>query len=117
MSCGGGHLEFSIGIKKHKLCRGPSNDYSWAVWLQLSKWFQRRSVLLYKAYVFNVDRKSKMAATAIHRLTSDPKGKCSNAFFSETTNIIKAKLYMNGSNVKLSPAAAAILNFISEQKT
>ena len=22
-------------------------------------------------------------------------GKCSNAFFSETTNIIKAKLYMN----------------------
>jgi hypothetical protein len=36
-----------------------------------------------------------MAATAIHRLTLDPKGKCSNAFFSETTNIIKAKLYMN----------------------
>jgi membrane-anchored protein YejM (alkaline phosphatase superfamily) len=69
-------------------------------------------------------------------------GKCSNAFFSETTNIIKAKLYMNvhwmglyklyafcsdmkfkmaataiWSNVKLSPAVAAILNFISEQKT
>ena len=36
-----------------------------------------------------------MAATAIHRLTLDPMGKCSNAFFSETTNIIKAKLYMN----------------------
>ena len=35
-----------------------------------------------------------MAATAIHRLTLDPKGKCSNAFL-ETTNIIKAKLYMN----------------------
>jgi hypothetical protein len=29
------------------------------------------------------------------RLTSDPMGKCSNAFFSETTNMIKAKLYMN----------------------
>jgi hypothetical protein len=28
-----------------------------------------------------------------HRLTLDPKGKCSNAFFSETTNMIKAKLY------------------------
>ena len=27
-------------------------------------------------------------------LTQDPMGKCSNAFFSETTNIIKAKLYM-----------------------
>jgi hypothetical protein len=28
-----------------------------------------------------------MAATAIHRLTLDPMGKCSNAFFSETTNM------------------------------
>ena len=36
-----------------------------------------------------------MAATAIHRLTLDSMGKCSNAFFSETTNIIKAKLFMN----------------------
>ena len=36
-----------------------------------------------------------MADTAGHRLTLDPMGKCSNAFFSETTNMIKAKLYMN----------------------
>jgi hypothetical protein len=36
-----------------------------------------------------------MAATAGHRLTLNPMGKCSNAFFSETTNMIKAKLYMN----------------------
>jgi hypothetical protein len=36
-----------------------------------------------------------MAATAGHRLTLDPMGKCSNAFFSETTNMIKAKPYMN----------------------
>ena len=36
-----------------------------------------------------------MAATAIHRLTLDPMGKFSNAFSSEITNIIKAKLYMN----------------------
>ena len=57
--------------KKPKLFRGPSNDYSWAVWFQLSKWFQR-SVL---------------------------------------------KLYPIGSNVKLSPAVAVILNFTSEQKT
>jgi hypothetical protein len=28
-----------------------------------------------------------MAAIAGHRLTLDPMGKCSNAFFSETTNI------------------------------
>jgi hypothetical protein len=31
----------------------------------------------------------------VHRLTLDPMGKCSNAFFSKTTNMIKAKLYMN----------------------
>ena len=58
--------------KKQKICRGPSNDHSWAVWFQLSKWFQRRSIL---------------------------------------------KHFPIGSNVKLSPAVAAILNFISEQKT
>jgi hypothetical protein len=51
--------------------------------------------VLYKFYVFYVDRKSKITATAIHRLTLDPMGKCSNVFFSETTNMIKAKLYMN----------------------
>jgi hypothetical protein len=28
-----------------------------------------------------------------HRLTLDPMEKCSNAFFSETTNMIKAKLW------------------------
>ena len=48
-----------------------------------------------KFLVFFADRKSKMAATAGHRLTLDPMEKCSNAFFSETANIIKAKLYMN----------------------
>ena len=32
-----------------------------------------------------------MATIAGHRLTLDPMGKCSNAFFSETTNMIKAK--------------------------
>ena len=36
-----------------------------------------------------------MAATAGHRLTLDPMEKYSNAFFSETTNMIKAKLYMH----------------------
>jgi hypothetical protein len=40
-------------------------------------------------YVFYADRKSKMAATVGHRLTLDTMGKCSNAFFSETTNIHK----------------------------
>jgi hypothetical protein len=49
--------------------------------------------VLYKISVFYADQKSKMAAG--HRLTLDPMGKCSNAFFSETTNMIKTRLYMN----------------------
>ena len=73
--------------------------------------------------VFYADRKSKMAATAGHRLTLDPMGKCSNAFFSETTNIIKVKLYLNVpwmvlyklyvfcSDVKFKMAATAELKF------
>jgi hypothetical protein len=36
-----------------------------------------------------------MAATAGHKLTLDLMGKCSNAFFSETRNMIKANLYMD----------------------
>ena len=36
-----------------------------------------------------------MATTAGHKLTLDLMIKCSNAFFSETSNMIKAKLYMN----------------------
>ena len=51
--------------------------------------------VLYKLSVFYAGRKSKLAATAGHRLTLDPMGKYSNAFYSETTNMIKAKLYMN----------------------
>ena len=48
-----------------------------------------------KFLFFHADRKSKMATPGEHRLTLDTMGKCSNAFFSETTNMITAKLYMN----------------------
>jgi hypothetical protein len=37
--------------------------------------------VLYKVSVFYADQKSKMAATAGHRLTLDPMGKYSNAYF------------------------------------
>ena len=50
--------------------------------------------VLYKFYVFYADRKSKIRHRKTY-ITLDPMGKCSNAFFSETTNMIKAKLYMN----------------------
>ena len=52
-------------------------------------------MVLYNISVFYADRKSKIAATAGHRLILDPMGKYLNAFFSETTIMIKAKLYMN----------------------
>jgi hypothetical protein len=118
MFFGGGHLGFPIGIKKQKLCRGPSNDHSWAVWFQLSRWFQRRSVLknvskrfffettwtietklpmndhwkvLYKMFVFYADRKFKMATTAIHKLTLDPMRKCSNACLISIVQVVSKK--------------------------
>jgi hypothetical protein len=83
---------------------------------------------------FYADRKSKMAATAGHILKLDPIRKCSNAFFSETTNMIEAKLssmyslaliisvvsekkafehFPIGSNVNICIAVAAILDFRS----
>jgi hypothetical protein len=40
-----------------------------------------------------------MAATAGHRLTLDHMRKCSNAFFSETTNIIKARNFSQSEHI------------------
>ena len=50
--------------------------------------------VLYQVTLFYAAQKSRMPPPQ-HRLTLDPMGKCSNAFFSETTNMIKVKLYMN----------------------
>ena len=71
------------------------NDH-WKVLYKASVFYaDRKSKMATTAGHFYADRKSKMATTAGHRLTLDPMGKCSNAFFSETTNMIKAKLYKN----------------------
>ena len=64
----------------NNLTKHPRNDH-WKV--------------LYEMCGFFTDRNSKMAATTGNILTFDAMGKCSNAFFSETTNMIKAKVYMN----------------------
>jgi hypothetical protein len=64
---------------------------------------------------FDADRKFKMATTAIHILTLDPMGKCSNVFFSETTNMIKAKLYMNVHWMVLYKLVSTVL-VVSEKK-
>jgi hypothetical protein len=46
-----------------------------------------QSILLALAAILNIRLERKTVTL--------PMGKCSNAFFSETTNMIKAKLYMN----------------------
>ena len=85
----------------HKLTLDPKGKYSNAFFSETTNMIKAKLYMndhwkvLYKVSVFYADRKSKMAATAGHRLTLDTMGKYSNAFFSETTNMIKAKLYMN----------------------
>jgi hypothetical protein len=97
MSCGGGHLGFPIGIKNRNLVKDLPMIIHGQFGKNVSKRFffeTTRTVetklprndhwkVLYKLYVFYADRKSKMAATAIHRLTLDPMGKCILNFISE----------------------------------
>jgi hypothetical protein len=54
-----------------------------------------------------------MATTAGHRLTLDPMGKCSNAFFSETTNQTESKL---DRNVHWKGSLVSIVQVVSEKK-
>jgi hypothetical protein len=67
--------------KKHKLCREPSNDHSWAVWAETTNLVKAKLymnvhwMVLYKLYVFCSDMEFKMAATAGLSLTLDPMGK------------------------------------------
>jgi hypothetical protein len=68
MSCGGGHLEFSIGIKKQKLCRGPSNDH---YMIKAKLYMNVHWMVFYKLYLFCSGMKFKMAATAGLSLTLD----------------------------------------------
>ena len=78
MSCGGGHLKFSIGI-------GTKN-------VQKNRNFvEDLPMIIPVQFGFNC-----------------PSGFREEAFWN---------IFPIGSNVKLSPAVAAILNFISEQKT
>jgi hypothetical protein len=86
----------------------PRNDH-WKVLYKVSVFLYRSEIFMYSLalIIFVVSEKKAFEhfpigsnvnlfiAVAGHRLTLDPMGKCSNAFFSETTNMIKAKLYMN----------------------
>ena len=84
---------FNIGPYGENVSKRVFSETTWTVETKLPR--NDHWKVLYKLSFFYADRKFKMAATAGHRLTLDPMGKCSNAFFSETTNMIKAKLYMN----------------------
>jgi uncharacterized protein YggT (Ycf19 family) len=71
-------------------------------------------MVLYNLKVFCSDMRFKMAATAGLSLTLDPMGK----MFQNASSLKPLRqLKPNCPGVKLSPVVAAILNFISEQKT
>jgi hypothetical protein len=93
MSCGGGHLGFPTGIKNRNYVEDlpmiiprqfgfnyPSGfrEATWIIETKLPR--NDHWKVLYIISVFYAGRKSKMAATAGHRLTLDPMGKYSNAF-------------------------------------
>ena len=90
---GYGRTYFNIGPYGKSVSKRFFSETTWTIETKLPR--NDHWKVLYRIFVLYADRKSKMAATAIHRLTLNPMGKCSNAFFSETTNMIKAKLYKN----------------------
>ena len=93
MAATAGLTKFNIGPYGKNVSKCFFSETTWTVETKLPR--NDHWKVLYMVCVFYADRKSKMDATAGHRLTLDPMGKYSNAFFSETTNMIKAKLYMN----------------------
>jgi hypothetical protein len=72
MSCSGGHLGFPIDIKNIYFVF--FSETTWTIETKLPR--NDHWKVLYRIYVLYADRKSKMATTAIHRLTLDPIGKC-----------------------------------------
>jgi hypothetical protein len=121
MSCGGGHLGFPIGIKN----RNFVEDHPMNIHVQFGSFFSETTnmikaklymnvhwMVLYKLYVLCSDMKFKMVATARLSLTLDPMGK-----MFQNASSLKPLGQLKPNCVKLSPAVATILNFISEQKT
>jgi hypothetical protein len=86
-------MYFNIGPYGKNVSKRFFSETTWTIETKLPR--NEHWKVLDKVSVCYADRKSKMATTAGHRLILDPMGKCSNAFFSETTNMIKAKLYVN----------------------
>ena len=52
--------------------------------------------IMYRYFMYSTNKCTDFNKNiTLKKKTLDPMGKYSNAFFSETTNMIKAKLYMN----------------------
>jgi hypothetical protein len=83
---GYGRTYFNIGPYGKNVSKRFFSETTWTIETKLPRNDHWKLKILYKVSVFYADPKSKMATTAGHRLTLDPMGKCSNAFFSETTN-------------------------------
>jgi hypothetical protein len=90
---GNGRTWFNIGPYGENISKRFYSETTWTVETKLP--MNDHWKVLYKIQVFYADRKYKMATTAGHRLTLDPMGKYSNAFFSETTNQTESKLDRN----------------------
>jgi hypothetical protein len=146
MYCGGSHLGFPIGIKNRNFVEDLPMIIPGQFGFNCQSGFREKAfwMVLYKLYVFCSDMKFKMAATAGLSLALDPMGKMfQNAsslkplgqlkpncpgmiivrssthflFFMPIRNPRWPPPLPIGSNAKLSPAVAAILNCILEQKT
>jgi hypothetical protein len=76
MYCIGGHLGFTIGKNVSKRF---FSEATWTIETKLPR--NDHWKVLYKVSVIYADRISKTPTTSGHRLTLDPMGKCSNAFF------------------------------------
>jgi hypothetical protein len=70
-------VAFNIGPYGKNVSKCFFSETTWTIETKLP--MHDHWKVLYQDTVFYVDRKSKMAATAIHRLALDPIGKCSNA--------------------------------------
>jgi hypothetical protein len=79
-------LGFNIGPYGKNVSKRFFSETTWTIETKLPR--NDHWKVLYKVSVFYAGRKSKISTTAEHRLTLDPMGKCSNAFFSETTNLM-----------------------------
>ena len=90
---GYGRTQFNIGPYGEKVSKRFFSESTRTIENKLPRNVHWK--VIYTDSICYADRKSKMTTTAGNKLTLDSLGKCSNAFFSSTTNMIKAKLYMN----------------------